>query len=528
MLRILIKKQLTEVFRGYFYNERKGKARSKAGVLGLFLLYALLMVGILGGLFTLLSFVLCEPLVSVQMGWFYFLLLGMMAILLGVFGSVFSTYSSLYLSKDNDLLLSMPIPTRYIILSRLLNVYILGVLYSFIVILPAVIVYWFVAGFTLLHILGGLAMLLSISMLVLVLSCILGWVVAKISIRLKNKSYISVLISIALIALYYFFYFRAQELIRDIIANAAYYGAQVKGKAYLLYLFGAMGEGAPVPMAILVALNAALCILAFLILSRSFLKLATSANVVARVKYKEQKISQKGQFSAILGKELKRFTSSANYMLNCGLGILMLPALGILILIQGGALFEALNEVFDAASGIPAVLLCAALCFAACMNDMAAPSISLEGKSLWIYQSLPIHPRTILRAKLSMQLLLTGIPMLFCLVCVAVSISCNVLALLVPLCYTFFSSLIAMALGLKLPNLTWNNEIVPVKQGASVGLSILFNMVFPLVLAGLYFWFGWKWGLVPYLLLFLGVELVVSLVLYLWLEKKGPELFSSL
>ena len=34
----------------------------------------------------------------------YFLIMGMIAIALGTFGSVFNTYSGLYLSKDNDLL----------------------------------------------------------------------------------------------------------------------------------------------------------------------------------------------------------------------------------------------------------------------------------------------------------------------------------------------------------------------------------------------------------------------------------------
>lgn len=47
------------------------------------------------------------------------------------------------------------------------------------------------------------------------------------------------------------------------------------------------------------------------------------------------------------------------------------------------------------------------------MNDMAAPSISLEGKNLWLLQSLPVKPWQALRAKLSVQLLLTSIPALF-------------------------------------------------------------------------------------------------------------------
>ena len=41
---------------------------------------------------------------------------------------------------------------------------------------------------------------------------------------------------------------------------------------------------------------------------------------------------------------------------------------------------------------------------------MAAPSVSLEGKSLWLLQSLPVTPWQVLRAKLSVQLLLTSAP----------------------------------------------------------------------------------------------------------------------
>ena len=55
------------------------------------------------------------------MGWLYFALMGLMAMFLGAFGSVFNTYSSLYLAKDNDLLLSLPIPVRIIMASRLVS-----------------------------------------------------------------------------------------------------------------------------------------------------------------------------------------------------------------------------------------------------------------------------------------------------------------------------------------------------------------------------------------------------------------------
>ena len=140
MLKILLKKQLMEVFRSYFYNPKKNTARSKAGIVGMFLLYIFLMLGVIGVSLGFLAWTMCGAFVAADMGWLYFLIFGFMAVLLGVFGSVFSTFTGLYLSKDNDLLLSMPIPVGSIIVSRLLNVYLIGLMYIVVVLLPAFIV----------------------------------------------------------------------------------------------------------------------------------------------------------------------------------------------------------------------------------------------------------------------------------------------------------------------------------------------------------------------------------------------------
>ena len=192
MLKLLLKKQLTEIFRNYFYDPKKNRARSKAGIIGYILLFVIIMVGMLGGMFTYLSLAICGALTAAGMDWLYFALMGLLAVLLGVFGSVFNTYSCLYLSKDNDLLLSMPIPVNVIMASRLLTVYLMGLMYSLVVILPAVIVYWVTVSVSAGVIFGCLLLMLLISVFVLTLSCALGWVVAKISLKLKNKSFITV------------------------------------------------------------------------------------------------------------------------------------------------------------------------------------------------------------------------------------------------------------------------------------------------------------------------------------------------
>lgn len=88
---------------------------------------------------------------------------------------MFNTYSSLYLAKDNDLLLSLPIPVRTIMAARLLGVYLMGLMYSAIVIIPAVIVYWITVSVRPAEIFGGVLLTFLISVFVFVLSCLLGW-----------------------------------------------------------------------------------------------------------------------------------------------------------------------------------------------------------------------------------------------------------------------------------------------------------------------------------------------------------------
>lgn len=225
-------------------------------------------------------------------------------------------------------------------------------------------------------------------------------------------------------------------------------------------------------MLIVTLSQAALLALTLWVIARSFLKIATATGSVKKVRFEHRAVRAQSVQRALCQKELRRFTASPNYMLNCGLGIVMLPAAGIALLIKGRALAQLLDDAFGAGADIVPVLLCAALCLLASMNDMAAPSVSLEGRQLWLAQSLPVTPWQVLRAKLDMQLLLTGVPVLFCALCAVIVLPGGAaemaLAVVAALLYTLLSALAALALGLKMPNLTWTNEITPIKQGGSV------------------------------------------------------------
>ena len=532
MLKILVKKQLGEIFRGYTYDAKKNRARSRAATVGFFVMFVVLMVGMLGGLFTYLSLLLCEPMAAAGVEWLYFTFMTLLAAFLGIFGSVFNTYSSLYMAKDNDLLLSMPIPVRTIMIARLLSVYIMGLMYAGIVYLPAVIVYWIVAGVTVGSVLGGLLLLVLLSIFVLTLSCALGWVVAKISQKLKNKSFITVVISIVFIGAYYFFYGRIGSIIQDLIANAASYGDSIRSAAYPLYLLGQVAVGDGVAMAVVSAVVLALFALVWYLMARSFLKLATSTGAVARREYREKIARHKSVGAALLGRELSRFTASATYMLNCGLGTLGLVVGAVALLWKGGEFLGVLDLVFVDDPGTTAVLLCAAVCALIGMNSMAAPSVSLEGKSLWLAQSLPVTAWQVLRSKLEMHLLLTGIPaVLLCLCLVIISpfpAAQTALTVAVTVLFVAFSALLDLFLGLKLPILHWTSEITPIKQGGAMLLAMLSGLVYAIALAGGFLAVGWRIGFMAYVGAFAGATLLGCIALYAWLKKKGCAVFADL
>lgn len=530
MVKVLLGKQFAEMFRSYLYDAKKNKARSKLSTTLYFVFFAVLLVGVIGGMFTFLSVVMCEPLAKAGMGWLYFAIMGLIAIVFGAFGSVFNTFSGLYLAKDNDLLLSMPIPVSVIMTSRLLGVYLMGLMYSSMVALPAVIVYLAVCRFSFETLVCGILFVFLISIIDLELSCVLGWVVAKLSQKLKNKSFVTVLLALVFFGLYYFVCFKAQTVITDLIMNVSVYGMAIKGKAYPVYLFGMMGEGDWTATLIYYAVFGALFALMWYVISRSFIKIVTT-NAGSKTKGAKASFEFRSVKSTLFSKELARFTSSANYMLNCGFGTLFIVVAFVAILLKGGTLASMISQMFGS-TGAALIILLGGICCIACMNDMATPSISLEGRSIWILQSLPVSPYMVLSAKLKVQIVLTLVPVVLCLFAIVATVPCNAIQFILGSAFAMLNvnlmALFGIFLGLKMPNLTWTSELIPIKQSFSVMIALIGGFLFNAAFVGLYFLVGRKVGEVIYLCLAILATAVLGFVLNSWLKNKGSRIFAEL
>ena len=100
----------------------------------------------LAATFLFLSFssaaTLAPVLIGLSLDWLYFALFFVATLALLVFFGIFEVKSELFDAKDNDLLLSLPIPARDIFLSRLLTVLIFHYVEAAILLFPAVGVYF--------------------------------------------------------------------------------------------------------------------------------------------------------------------------------------------------------------------------------------------------------------------------------------------------------------------------------------------------------------------------------------------------
>ena len=89
-------------------------------------------------------------------------------------------------------------------------------------------------------------------------------------------------------------------------------------------------------------------------------------------------------------------------------------------------------------------------------------------------------------------------------------------------------ALFGLFAGLKMPNLTWTNEITPIKQGGSVMLALFVNWFYAIALGGLYFLCGRYLSAAAYLAIFAAVTAVVCALLLRWLKRRGTRIFAAL
>ena len=173
-----------------------------------------------------------------------------------------------------------------------------------------------------------------------------------------------------------------------------------------------------------------------------------------------------------------------------------------------------------------------AICMLASFCDIAAPAISVEGKGIWVLQTLPVDPYDVLKAKLFVHVSVTGIPAVICAIVVGITLKGNVLTyialILCAAVFVIFSGSAMLALDLKRPMLEWTNEAQPIKQSINVVISMFGGMILAAIFAALYFLLGRIFSAEIYLLICTVLMAVFTVLIHKWFRTKGRVIFATL
>lgn len=533
MLKTLIKKQYLECFRTYFVNPKTGKRRSKGGIIGMLTMFVALMLFLCGCFFGL-SFTIGGAMFDAGMGWLYYTLMGIVSVVLGTFGSVFNTYATLYLPKDNELLLSMPIPPAKILMTRISLVFGLSLMYSGCVWLPASVFAWIFGGVTLRAVVFQILLLGVIALFVTVITCALGWAVALIASRIRHKSFVVVLASLVFFGVYYAVCFRMSSFLETLIYNLDAVASGVRTWLNVFCQVGLAADGSWSSMLIFSGLTLILAGVCFWLLSVSFLKI-TMKTQTERKNSKTITVKKNSIRSALVKRELRRFAGSPTYMLNCGLGIALLPVMTVAILVKWEELEEALQmarSLLPWLDGmLPAfVLMVVGICCG--MDAISTPSVSLEGKTLWILQSLPVSGRMVLRAKLAVHIGLNLLPALLAVIVIELRLGLGALTValssLVAVAMIWFFGGAGLVIGVLRPDFQWTSEASPIKQSLNIFFAFLLAFILPVLVAGGCFLCQKFLNSDVYLALAAAVLGGISFGISSWLDTIGAKKFESM
>ncbi len=466
-------------FKAILYNFStavRGKGRAARIAFSLLMVYAFGTIAVSMGV---LFYQLAAPLNAMGYDWLLFALAGLMAMAFALFSSTLGSKNQLYNAKDNELLLAMPIKPAYILAARLIGLSFTDYLVGGIILLPAYVGRTMALGFDFLALLRFIPLFVMFPMLPVALGSFFGWLLSLAEKRVRNKNLVTMVLSLALMAAYFLLIDNASEAIAYLQESGAEMAASL-APILPVYSFGMAAAGDPLHMLIFAALSLGSIGLAAALLGRSFNKIALAPTHTRRQETGSLSHRRRSMGWALLHKELRRFTSSPGYMLNAGMGLIMMPIAAAALASQLGQLTMAFELMGLEGLTLPAAAawVMALICS---MTFISAASVSLEGKNLWLLRSLPVDSGLILLSKARLH---TLVCLPFCLVS---SVICIVVLkaeawlwpalILIPMAQSALCGLMGVAVNLLFPKLDWTNETQVVKQGMSTLAAMLLGAV---------------------------------------------------
>ena len=524
----LLKVNIRALFAGMFQMRMRLRKRSPVMPV-LIALLAIYVIGALMFMFGLMFDGVAKIFFAGGIEWFYFTMVAIMSFALCFIGSIFITQNLIFSAKDNEMLMALPIKPSYILMSRIATLLVFDFAFQVMVFVPALVVWIMNGSVTAVGVILFALSSILLPLLSATFACLVGWIITLVTSKMRSKNIFTLVLSLGFLVAYFYVYSNITKYMNVLIEKGAEIADAVRSALFPAYHFGIAAADASVVSFIIFALCAvAPFVLMIFILSTNFIKLATANRGANKKVYRQKALTASGTGAALMKKDLRRYLSNPLYIMNATLGSFACIAVAIVMTARPSIFTNLISPYLGMIPGLTEGLLAiAALTLLAAMNTTTAPSVSLEGKSLWIAKSLPVKTSSILIGKLNMHILVCGIPALIAGAVCAVALPISgweeaVLLVVMPLLMNVAVGLFGLCANLWFPRFDWTNEMQPIKQSASVMITMFGAMAFIIVAAFVYMLaLSGAMSLNIFLLICTAFIAVLSGLMFLYIVKGG-------
>lgn len=501
LLKINIKANIKNDLR--IVSSDKIKKSSMVKKISMFVL-TIIILGYLMFAVGLYSYLMAKPLSQMNLTYIVIALFYIIAVFVSFMSSINKSQGMLFMSRDNDMLFAMPIKKHIILTVRIIRLILFEYIWIAIIMLPTLAVYAYFESPGALFYIISFIMLTLLPVIPMVIGCIFGYIIQTISSYFRSKNMIQIILMIALTIGIFTFSFSLQKIIPKIIANAKdifemlskiYYPLGIYiSNIFKLNIFN---------ISIYIFINIVVFAAFIYIFSIKYFKIISKLGEThALSNYKMKTLNSSSVFKSLIVKELKKYFSSAIYVMNTMFGpvIFLISSIyvgykgeqGLITMLSQGSNGIPTSAITSMSSYIPIVVIMFAM-FCVITSSITASSISIEGKTFWFLKSMPISTNKILLSKIVTNIIIILPTILIGAVIYIIKLKFTMFyaTVLIATCVILmlFTAVSGLLMNLMFPNMNAANDTVVVKQSISSIISMLGGIVIifiPLIIFNLF------------------------------------------
>lgn len=424
--------------------------------------------------------------------------------------------------NDTELLMSLPIKKRDIVIAKTLNRYIYDLFFAFVFLSPFVILYQVYTRFNFAMTVFAVILVLILPLLSVGISFFCDYFITRFFNKLKNARLYKSLFSVSILVLI---------LCLLLIKTLTYGNVNI-------FNIEAYFADRPIINAILKALLfrdwvsiAMVCIITIFpfALGMGLFSQNYGKNLVSyQPKFYNLKFNEnKGELKSLFLKELNVYFTTPAYISNTIIGPILILVLAVVISIIGVGNLGAYFGFSATETQFYPLIIGAMFCFCCATASISCNSISLEGKQFWIIKSSPINENVLFLSKAMVNLVVVCPFIIISTIIVSVVASFNLTEFLVvlflPLIFTAIISFGGVLVNLLLPKMEWDEEVKVVKQSLSTLISLFAGFFIAPIPIGILFIFS-SVKIVYVVLISFAVYLTILTTILLFLFTKGKKL----